>query len=669
MNIKIEENGLDKNSNVKCFMVKGEKGEQGDLNKSHIVNDLISTDTNKVLSAKQGKVLKDLVDANKDDTDTQIKVLDDNLSAEIEETNTNLEKNYATKATIQSLASGSPKGVYANSDSIKTANPETGIYVTTDDGHIYSWTKNGTDVTDLGVYQASELADKSVIFNKLSKELQNSFQYNFSETNYIDKLKKQYFINTAGEERQNVNAGYYSIDVEYGEEYYLNIFYTNALYSNNNNVYFILDKDNKIIAFKKITEALEDNRFIKQISIPKYGSKLLINCSSANGGNGSYILKISDYYQKKSIDYKQFDDKLKAIFKETYTESQDNLTTVVENAYYQGFQFAVAGNYKVKQLTVKPGEKYKITTYAFYNQNSIFISLKDCTYTTTVNDTTYTLNNTFKGLRPQESNQTWTYELIVPAYCDKIYINEAPKHPIQIEKVNDVKVNGEAIDVDFNQFVRNPFNNKTILFAGDSITYGAGERPESEDYSQTGWVLRIKNNNQTAKVFGYGVGGSTIAKRDNRSDDICSRINKMYEQHSEADYIILQGGVNDAYNPTTIALGEISNGYDAELNENTFCGAFESMLKKSITFWKGKKIGYIVTFKVPSAIRLGNYMDLAKQMCEKWSIPYLDLYNNSGLCYALDEIKQEFSKGDGLHPNTAGYDLITPKIEQWMKSL
>lgn len=57
----VEGNSNDKD-NVRVIMVKGEKGEQGDLNHNDIIDNLTSTATDKVLSAKQGKVLKDAID-------------------------------------------------------------------------------------------------------------------------------------------------------------------------------------------------------------------------------------------------------------------------------------------------------------------------------------------------------------------------------------------------------------------------------------------------------------------------------------------------------------------------------------------------------------------------------------------------------------------------------
>ena len=83
-------------------------------------------------------------------------------------------------------------------------------------------------------------------------------------------------------------------------------------------------------------------------------------------------------------------------------------------------------------------------------------------------------------------------------------------------------------------------------------------------------------------------------------------------------------------------------------------------------------MGYIVTFKVPSAdyANFGLYMQKAKEICEKWSIPYIDLYNQSGMEYHIEEIAAAYSYGGGgLHPNVAGYELTMDKIENFIKSI
>ena len=67
--------------------------------------------------------------------------------------------NFATE--IQNVASGSPKGVFANLSALQSAKPngDSGIYVTTDNGHWYYY-NNGWK--DGGVYQSVSISDGSV---------------------------------------------------------------------------------------------------------------------------------------------------------------------------------------------------------------------------------------------------------------------------------------------------------------------------------------------------------------------------------------------------------------------------------------------------------------------------------------------------------------------------
>lgn len=67
---------------------------------------------------------------------------------------------------IQSAASGSPKGAYPTLSALQSAFPTgtNGIYVVSENGHWYYW--SGTAWIDGGVYQAREIADKSITPNK-----------------------------------------------------------------------------------------------------------------------------------------------------------------------------------------------------------------------------------------------------------------------------------------------------------------------------------------------------------------------------------------------------------------------------------------------------------------------------------------------------------------------
>ena len=64
---------------------------------------------------------------------------------------------------MAALENGSPKGSYETTAALISANPNTGVYIVTTDGHIYSWTKNASAAIDLGVYQATEISSDSIV--------------------------------------------------------------------------------------------------------------------------------------------------------------------------------------------------------------------------------------------------------------------------------------------------------------------------------------------------------------------------------------------------------------------------------------------------------------------------------------------------------------------------
>lgn len=72
-------------------------------------------------------------------------------------------------AAIQNVASGSPKGVFPNLSELQSAKPngDSGIYITTDNGHWYYYNDGWRDG---GTYQAIELADGSVTPQKIASD-------------------------------------------------------------------------------------------------------------------------------------------------------------------------------------------------------------------------------------------------------------------------------------------------------------------------------------------------------------------------------------------------------------------------------------------------------------------------------------------------------------------
>lgn len=206
-------------------------------------------------------------------------------------------------------------------------------------------------------------------------------------------------------------------------------------------------------------------------------------------------------------------------------------------------------------------------------------------------------------------------------------------------------------------------NGKIATFNGDSICAGAGNN--GEGYPE------IIESETGMTVENIAVGGATITPGTGAVHIISTSISDM---RSDADFIILEGGVNDA--DLSVAAGSISEGYTATLNTSTFAGAFENMIKSALARFPGKKIGYIFVHKCVNNFNsnntaAGSLYYIAKNCCEKWGIPYLDLNTQAPPLGYVDALRTAYTNsGDGYHPNVAGYNAYyVPKIVAWMKTL
>ncbi len=208
----------------------------------------------------------------------------------------------------------------------------------------------------------------------------------------------------------------------------------------------------------------------------------------------------------------------------------------------------------------------------------------------------------------------------------------------------------------------NPLRGKIVAFTGDSICAGAGF---------PGGYAKIIGLENDMIVENIGVSDGTVVKWQ---DKFCIS-ESIAEMRSDAEYVILEGGGNDAWwGNQNIPLGTITDGYTDTLDTTTFAGAFETMLKSAIEKYPTAKIGYIFVHKCIKNFdsrTTESYYNVAKAACEKWGIPYCDLNTQTPPLGYIDALKTAYTlNGDGIHPNEQGYKLFyVPKIVAWMKTL
>ena len=244
-----------------------------------------------------------------------------------------------------------------------------------------------------------------------------------------------------------------------------------------------------------------------------------------------------------------------------------------------------------------------------------------------------------------------------------------------------------------NNYRLNPLYGKRAVFDGDSICHATSE---TTDTINRGWAYRIgaKNNMDWHNL---GISGATITAEmystvtGNPRHWVSRNIDKIHENFPELDYLIFEGGTNDA---DLLGIGSDKFGkldlsdYSGNYDDTTFTGALESLFYKAINYYPSAKIGFIIAQKMGTpAIGFGGkenkrryYFDRVIEVCKKWGVPYIDLWESSPInprlkCYYDPELD---SKGnteagkayiDGQHLTAIGYDIISDAIEAFMMTL
>ena len=118
--------------------------------------------------------------------------------------------------------------------------------------------------------------------------------------------------------------------------------------------------------------------------------------------------------------------------------------------------------------------------------------------------------------------------------------------------------------------------------------------------------------------------------------------------------------------------------FDGEYDRSTFYGAFERICFLLRRKYADSRIFYVSVHKMPTRSR--NVQEIlhgaAREVCEKWSIPCVDVYRCGQLNTCVDEMRRKYSydraeyltDGNGTHLNAEGYEKwYLPMIEDAMK--
>ena len=403
-------------------------------------------------------------------------------------------------------------------------------------------------------------------------------------------------------------------------------------------------------------------------------------------------LTLPDY----AADAKATGDAIKQ-FGETVTLWND-ITITVQSQYMNVAGVLSAGAYHVS-LTVSDGDVYKLKTKTGSAVTSYVLVDGDgnvIRYSTilepwgTEHDYDVTVT-----IAPEEDGYT-------------LYVNTIDSSYIGVKKQGfDVEIYGQKIkpeSIDLTKITQsdvrtiNPLYKRQAVFDGNSICDAPSEQNTWETIPKNlrGWAGRILSENEMTGA-NVGVSGGTITAELYAGSPpvprhwLCRYIDTIHNDYPDLDYLILEGGTNDAdllagddAKFGTLDLSDYSGSYD----DTTFTGALDSLFYKAINYYPYAKIGYIVAQKMGQSStgydadhnNRRKFFQRAIEVCIKWGIPYIDLWDecplNPNLIIYYDSAKTaqenrdaEKAYIDGQHLTAYGYDLISPSINAWMKTL
>ncbi len=211
------------------------------------------------------------------------------------------------------------------------------------------------------------------------------------------------------------------------------------------------------------------------------------------------------------------------------------------------------------------------------------------------------------------------------------------------------------------------------------LLYGFGDSLVDGHWNGKGMLHYVAEKNQMIyKNFSVN-GAAVIPCEPHKINGMEKTVIDIARQVRQApdipcDFICFDGLTNDAYEETLEKLGVISENYEGNYDTSTFCGAFERICYELRLKYQNSAILYICPHKMPTrALKVQDILQkCAREICEKWSIPYVDIYRQGQINTCIDGMRKDFSyntmekmtDGNGTHLNEDGYRLwYAPLIE------
>lgn len=589
------------------------------ISKDDIIDNLSTDNPNKVLSAKQGKLLKDNLDIIDGDLDNA----KESISNEILDRE---EADNVLSQQIASLSSGSPLVASSISEMINTSK----TYVNTTDGHWYYY--NGNDWTDGGIYQATEISNKSIDILKIDDLLEQNFTREYANIDLGVAITGHYkkVLNGAIDDVTSSSYIYYDVTLDNNTIYEFSGF-------NNFSVPGIIvydTEDDSIVTYTPITNSSTRFENVKLVfKTNKAGLKAYINNRASYSITTPFesilligLSKITAITQNKNENYI---DKLREI--DGYMFSITETTTDIDTLKIGSNQYGKINLYKLSK-----GTKYYVSSANLYNYPGIVI----------FNDKWQVL---YKSMNSSAGSSAISveYEFVATdnGYAGLIDFNLSPN--VYDHSINIVKE-------------ENKYKSKKWALLGDSLTDDNVNTNVKKYYSYIQDDLGINIQN-------LGQSGCGYKRKFNNGNNF---VEQSLLLDSDVDVVTIFGSFND--NHHFDVMGTVNDN-----TTNTLLGCVNVTINNIIEHNSNAKIGIIIPTpwsgynpKTNLSSDARTYLDGIRTIAKNNSIPILDLFYESNLYPWLSSFRAlYYVNSDGVHPNSEGNKRFAYQIEDFIKRL
>ena len=217
---------------------------------------------------------------------------------------------------------------------------------------------------------------------------------------------------------------------------------------------------------------------------------------------------------------------------------------------------------------------------------------------------------------------------------------------------------------------------KTIVYDGDSICASR----TSGNAANGGAFAKIIADRTASNYVNQAVGGGHLAHWT-QTQRHCV-VDNLENLPTDADMYVFCAGINDFWGDAEI--GVTTADYTTAVDDTTIKGAMEKIFRYCLNNMPSAKVLFVIEHKIQNTAITENdhhktfkdYHDAMIEICNKYSIPYYDAFNDSNLngwnSYqsALYLTANSTQEADGTHPNEDGYKkFYVPQLLEIYKSI